>query len=222
MIHQHIPTWQRWLSFLAPYPLKQIRTTDNGPLQLRLVAGRLQLTTRNAIYSYEDRYTSFLKAFKIIEERLPILSNVLVLGFGMGSIPMILSKCYGLRPATTGVDHDGELIQLFHHYYRANYINLIEADAKTFLANCTQTFDLICIDLFKDAMVPKKFESDQFLQLVQSRLNPKGTVLYNRLTMERGLATATKHFYAHQFSKWFPGAYYVDTDGNWILVGEMQ
>lgn len=222
MIHQHIPAWQRWLSFLAPYPLKQLHTTDNGPLQLRLVAGRLQLATRNAIYSYEDRYTSFLKAFYIIEERLPSLSAVLVLGFGMGSIPMILSKRYGLRPTITGVDHDGKLIQLFHHYYQADYINLIEADAKKFLAHCTQTFDLICIDLFKDAMVPKKFESDQFLKQVKERLNHKGIVLFNRLTMEPGLATATENFYHHQFNTWFPGAYYVDTSGNWILVGEKQ
>lgn len=189
-------------------------------MQLRLVGGRLQLTTRNAIYSYEDRYTSYLRALHVIEERLPKVQSVLVLGFGFGSIPMILHKCFDLRPAVTGVDHDGELIRQFHRYYKADNISLVEGDAKAFIEKTDATYDLICIDLFKDALVPKKFESDRFLKMVKERLNHKGIVLFNRLTMEPGLATATENFYENQFSTWFPNAYYVDTGGNWILVGE--
>lgn len=217
---QRIPSWQRWLSYLAPYPLAHFQTPDNGPMQLRIVGGRLQLTTRNAIYSYEDRYTSFLKALFVIEERLPGIESLLILGFGFGSIPMILHKRFDLHPQIVGIDHDGELIRQFHRFYAADNIQLIEADAKAYLEKTENTFDLICIDLFKDALVPKKFESDRFLRTLTERLNPKGLVLYNRLTMEPGLATATENFYHHQFSQSFPDAYYVDTGGNWILVGE--
>ena len=208
------------MSYFVPYPIADLHSPNNGRLQVRLVAGRLQLTTRQSIYSYEDRYTCLAKTLFVIQERLPSAQKVLILGFGLGSIPMILYKQHGLQPDIVGVDHDAVVLQQFHRFYQADYITLHQADAKDFLQQSTDHFDLICIDLFKDALVPKKFESDQFLEQVKLHLHPKGLVLFNRLTMEPGLATATETFFQHHFSRWFPDAYYVDTGGNWILVGE--
>lgn len=212
--------WQRALSQLAPLPLDTLHTATNQTMQLRAVAGRIELSTRNAIYSYEDLYTSFARTFYVIKEKLPALQEVLILGFGLGSIPAILYRQYGLSPACTGVDHDGELLRQFRKYYTADHVETVEADAFTFLQETTASYDLICVDLFKDALVPKKFETERFLHLAKAKLRPGGVLLYNRLTMEKGLATATQTFYEHTFLPIFPDGYYVDTTGNWILVGE--
>lgn len=217
---QRLPGWKRMISYAVPWPVAQWNTETNGPLSLKLVGGRLQLTSRNAIYAFEDRYTSFARAMYVIKERLPRVQSLLILGFGFGSINMILHRQYGLHPLTTGVDHDEVLIKAFSQYYAADHITLHHADAKQFLRHEERQYDMICIDLFKDALVPKKFESDQFLQAVADHLAPQGMVLYNRLTMETGLANATENFYHHHFTRFFPEAFYVDTAGNWILIGE--
>ena len=219
---KRISTWQKFLSHLFELKLESVTTDQNNEVEVWLKDGRIKLTTRNAIYSYEDRYRSFVQAFRDLEEHLPKINNVLILGFGMGSIPWILFKNHGLTPAITGVDHDPLMARLYHQFYEADHVEVITADAADFIKTDTHHYDLICIDLFKDAMVPNKFEHPQFLESVKAHLHEGGWVLFNRLTMEQGLATATRTFYEHTFSEVFPDAVYSETVGNWILIGRKK
>lgn len=213
---------QRALSYLLELKLDAITTEQNKEVEVWLSDGRLKLTTRNAIYSYEDRYRSFVQAFKDLEDHLPELQAVLVLGFGLGSIPWILYKNYSLTPSITGVDHDPLMEKLYHRFYEAKHVKVITADASKFVNKDTHQYDLICVDLFKDALVPKKFENVQFLEAAKKRLKPNGWLLFNRLTMEKGLSRATRNFYEHQFMKAFPGAVYSESPGNWVLIGRKE
>jgi len=221
-LKKRLSTWQKLLSYFFELKLESVITEQNNEVEVWLQDGRLKLTTRNAIYSYEDRYRSFVRAFKDLKEHLPNVHEVLVLGFGLGSIPWILYKNHGLTPSIIGVDHDPLLAELYHRYYEADHVQVITADAADYIKTDTGQYDLICIDLFKDAMVPNKFEHPQFLEAVKARLKPGGWVLFNRLTMEQGLATATRTFLEHTFSEVFPGAVYSETMGNWVLMGRKE
>lgn len=50
------------------------------------------MCTAHAVYSYEDRYDNFVRAFKKAKLHDRKIDNVLILGFGLGSIPIILEN----------------------------------------------------------------------------------------------------------------------------------
>ena len=217
---KRLPLRTRLISYLKEVRLEKQVTPQNREMELWASAGRLKLTTRNAIYSYEDRYKSYSLALHRLRHWLPAAKHVLILGFGLGSIAVILERQYSLKPDIVGVDHDPLVLSWYSRYYDSSHVQLEEADAGLFVQQCEARFDLICIDLFKDAQVPAKFNSPQFLREVKGLLNPGGKVLFNRLTMEQGLATATRTYFQQTFMQVFPSGQYIDSGGNWVLVGE--
>jgi spermidine synthase len=214
-----IPPLQIVKSYFSEILIESADSEKNNNLVLHLKDGRLKLSTRNAIYSYEDRYTTFFIAFQHIKKQLIDIKSVLVLGFGLGSIAWILDKTHGLQPEITGVEHDETIVGFYHKYYEADHVNLVEDDALNFLKQTSQKYDLICVDIFKDAIVPNKFETSEFLKILKFHLQPKGIVLFNRLTMEKGLATATRTFFEKKFKPVFNNSSSIDMKGNRVLMG---
>lgn len=219
-MEKRLPLSTRLLSYFKEVRLDKQVTPQNREMELWLSSGRLKLTTRNAIYSYEDRYKSYSLALHRLRHWLPAVEQVLILGFGLGSIAVMLERQHGLKPHIVGVDHDPLVLGWYSRYYNSANVQLEEADAGLFVQQCQARFDLICIDLFKDAQIPAKFNSPQFLLEVKGLLNQGGKVLFNRLTMEPGLATATRTYFQQTFLNVFPSGQYIDSGGNWVLVGE--
>ena len=91
------PIWKRLLSYFFEWHIESAPSEANPHLYVSLKNGRYQLCTANAVYSYEDLYTNFLRAFEQIDfDKVPG-KDVLILGLGLGSIPIILEKRFG-RP----------------------------------------------------------------------------------------------------------------------------
>jgi spermidine synthase len=214
-----ISRWQIIKSYFSEIHVEDANSDKNNTLVLQLKGGRLKLSTRNAIYSYEDRYTTFSIAFQHIREHLKNINAVLILGFGMGSIAWILDKNHGISPRITGVEHDDTIVRFYNKYYNAANVNVVKDDALNFVNKDEGKYDLICVDIFKDALVPNKFETAEFLQNLRNRLQPNGTVLFNRLIMEKGLAIATKTFYEKTFKGVFENSSSIEMKGNWVLMG---
>lgn len=216
-----INRWQKWLSYLWEIPVESSASPYNQELSIYLKNGRYQLCTANAIYSYDDLYDNFTRAFRRLQPEQRDWQEVLILGLGLGSIPYTLERVFGQRYHYTAVEIDEAIIELAQRYtlqYLDSSVEVIAVDAELYLAQTSQTFDLICMDIFQDDEVPANFEQIPFLQQLKERLNPGGWLLYNRLSYNQEDEERTRAFFENTFRKVFPEGVYLDVRSNWILL----
>ncbi len=215
------PFWKRWLSYLFEIHIESTSSTHNPHLYVSLVNGRYQLSTANAIYSYEDLYDNFSAAFKKIDlDRLNI-RNVLILGFGLGSIPIILEQLFKKKYHYTGVEIDEEVIYLFNKYALPDLqssFELISADALAFVDQNSEQYDMIAVDIFQDDIIPDTFQQKDFLKKVEYLLKPGGALLYNRLAHTDDDLEKSQAFYDNVFSRVFEKSRFLEVNGNWMLL----
>ena len=219
------PLWKRWISYVYELHIESVSSEYNPHLYVSLRDGRYQLCTANAIYSFEDRYDNFTEAFKYIDlDRLPG-NRVLILGFGLASVPIILEKKLGRMYHYTGVEIDEEVLYLANKYVMdelvANF-DLIAADAHAFTMLCEEQFDLVIMDVFFDDLIPDEFETPEFLQRLKDITKPDGLMLYNRLAFNKRDIKNTKIFYDNTFTKIFEDGTFLEVKGNWMLMNNKQ
>lgn len=213
-----------YLSFLWEQTLETTASEHNAYLEVCVVHGRLQLIAEDAIYSFGDYYLNFRKAFEVFDfGRLPERASVLVLGLGLGSIPELLEKYVGVDYAYVAVEIDPVIIELASTYslpVLASPVEVVEADAHTFLALDGRRFDLICVDVFQDAHVPEHLNGKDFIELCQRALLPGGALIYNRLASTLPDRNAARAYYEDVFAPAFPASALYDTGGNYLLVND--
>ncbi|MBK8426044.1 MAG: hypothetical protein IPL27_08815 [Lewinellaceae bacterium] len=83
-----IPRWKKWLSHLTPITIEETASEHNPELTVALSRGRLQLLSGDAIYSWDDLYQNFIIAFDHLKIDEEPFEDVLILGLGLGSIPI--------------------------------------------------------------------------------------------------------------------------------------
>jgi len=209
------------LSYLVDIQLDTTSTALNPVLQLSLRNGRFYLTTTNAVYSHGDLYDNFLQAFKKLDFAKNKFNNILVLGFGMGSVPYMLERVFNQKFNCTGVEADGQIAAWAERYVLPELTNPVKlhlADAIVFVEKCSLQFDLVVMDVFLDDVVPLQFESDIFLLKLKTLLGPNGLLLFNRLADTPVALELTTDFFQKKFSGIFREASYLDVSGNWILA----
>ena len=151
--------------------------------------------------------------------------EVLILGLGLGSIPIILENKFGRQFHYTAVELDEAVIYLANRYGLAGLsspITTICADAYAFLMQNEEKYGLICMDIFLDDVVPLPFETDEFLEALRKALAPGGLLLYNRLTDNLRDQKATQFFFEQHFLSIFPQGAYLDVGGNWMLFNHRE
>jgi len=214
------PWWKVWLSYLMELHVESAASSYNPHLYVSLKNGRYQLSTAHAVYSYEDLYSNFRRAFKATDlDKLPG-GEVLVMGLGLGSIPLMLEQTFHKDYRYTAVEVDEAVLHLAQKYVLDDLessLEVIQADAYVFVEQCSTTFDLICMDIFLDDTVPTKFEEPAFLENLRDLLNPDGLLLYNRLAASKKDKRRSRLFYERQFLPVFPEATFLDVGGNYIL-----
>ncbi len=216
-----IPKWKQWLSYLMEVHLESSSSEHNEELHVTLNKGRLQLSTPNAIYSYADKYENFYKTFEQIELN-DTIEDVLILGFGLGSIPYMLEEKFGKNYKYTGVELDEEVIYLASKYVLSDLksdVMLIEADAINYMHQCTQAFHLICIDIFVDDQIPGAFLTTEFLHLVKDNLIDGGQVVFNHLADRKIYEEKALHYFNTVFKDVFPNGRYLQVLGNGMMIG---
>lgn len=193
----------------------------NPHLYVCLYKGRYQLATANAVYSFEDLYDNFSLSFERIHlDALPI-KRVLVLGFGLGSIPLILEKSFNENYEYVVVEIDESVIYLASKYALPELQSAIEmicADAFAYVMQCHEKFDMITMDVFLDDVIPEQFEQANFLERLGELLQPQGILLYNRLAHTADDIKKTRHFYKTHFQPVFQNSSYLEVNGNWMLL----
>ena len=213
--------WQVLGSYISEITIEERSSPYNKVLQVILKNGRYQLCTENAIYSYDDLYTNFAKAFAAINVSKRSINDVLLLGLGLGSIPFILEKKFGMDCQLTAVEIDEEVVDLAHHYVLKDLnmsINAICTDARLFLQMDSQQYDLICMDVFEDDRIPDDFLEQTFLEQIKARLNPSGIFLFNHLALTQKDKQMATEYYTRVFLPFFPNATYIDADSNYVFL----
>ena len=218
------PTFfKKYLSYITELHLESAPSDINPHLYVSLKNGRYQLCTANAVYSYADLYDNFSKTFEQLRGELKDNMNVLILGFGLGSIPYMLEHLFGRRMYYTAVEIDENIIYLADKYVLdelSSPIQLICADAFAFVMQCQEQFDLICMDVFLDDLVPPRFTSRHFLAQLKEIIAPEGRLLFNRLALSNEDLERTGRFFEQEFKTVFPEGSYLDVGGNWMLMNK--
>ena len=213
--------WKYLLSYLTEVPLEKASTPLNPELDLSLRNGRYYLTTPNAVYSYGDLYRNFHQSFNRIHLEKTNIRDVLILGFGMGSIPWMLEKKFHQNYRYTGVEADEAIAAWAEKYILPELhskTKIIREDAFSFVKNCDEKFDLIAVDVFLDDLVPLQFDRSGFWGKLRSLLSKDGLLLCNRLVDTEACRVRTEAFFEKTFKPVFPGATYLDLDVNWMLM----
>ena len=110
------PLWKRLASYLWDVPVEVTSSEYNDHLAVSLVKNKLQLSTKNAIYSFDEAYDNFRQSFTVINWENFTCDKVLVLGFGLGSIPLILQNVFEQNPEITAVELDETIVDLAVRY----------------------------------------------------------------------------------------------------------
>ena len=211
---------QFFLSYFYDIRLEQAVSHHNKQLENLLSQGRIKLVIPNAVYSFKDFYNSFRSAFNILQTENRKIKGVLVLGFGLGSVPLILEKIYNKNANYIGVEIDENIIFLAHKYnssLRKINLQLIKYDALDYVKNCKEKFDLIAADLFIDNKVPEQFESEDFCRNLKQLLLPDGPVLFSQIFSTKESEKHGADFLQGAFKNIFPLAECIKTKGNIVL-----
>ncbi|HMR44593.1 MAG TPA: hypothetical protein PKC40_12200 [Saprospiraceae bacterium] len=217
------PFWKKLLSYFFEIHIESTSGEFNSHLYVSLKNGRYQLCSENAIYSFEDLYTNFLKAFATIEWTKLEVKNVLVLGFGLGSVVQILEKNFGKKFHYTGVEADETVLYLAHKYVLPKIqspVELVCTRAENFVLQTTRKFDLILMDVFLDDKIPPDLQTTFYLSALKERLSKSGLLLYNRLAQSENDVSDARLFFEKKFKEVFPDSTYLDVGGNWILINK--
>lgn len=214
------PFWKNLLSYFFEFHIESAPSEVNPHLYVSLSRGRYQLATASAIYSFEDLYDNFFNAFKQINLDENPIKNVLILGLGLGSIPLMLEKNFEKKYNYTAIEIDESVIYLASKYalpQLESNIQCICVDAFAYVMQTELKFDLICMDIFLDDVIPEEFEKNIFLGKLKTLLTDEGILLYNRLASFPKDMERTKDFFNKDFKAVFPKGSYLEVKGNWIL-----
>lgn len=208
----------RWLrSYLSPTLLESRPSSISGQLELLLSKGRYMLASPSAVYSYEDLYHNFRRAFEQLRPENWALQRVLVLGMGLGSVVQLLEQRHHITNAHfTLVEIDPLVVEWAERYTLPRLKSprqVLNVDALKWLEqqqapsehNSADCYDLIIVDIFVDDQIPDWVDKNSFLSQLRSLLRPngKGHLLLNRLH-DSQLQQYNEQFLRQRFAPVFP------------------
>ncbi len=178
-----ISFWKKIVSYFREIHIESAPSEINPHLYVSLSKGRFMLSTARAVYSHGDLYDNFVKTFKRVDWSKIPGSDILLLGYGLGSIPAILEKM-NLEFQYTGVEKDANVIYLASKYslpYLDSPIHLYEADAEAYMDQQSQNYAVICMDIFLEDEIPSRFIKKEFMKQLDSALKKNGVLFANTL-----------------------------------------
>ncbi len=215
------PFFKSILSYFIDIQIEYTSSEFNEDLYIFLSDGRFQLRTNKAIYSFEDKYINFYKTFKSLDWEKMNIEKVLLLGLGLGAIPQMLEKNFDKQFEYHIVEIDEEIINLAHKYTLNELKSptyVYEMDAEIFIDITEEKFDLIIVDIFIDNVVPKKFESSDFLEKLKYLLYDNGIILFNRLNSDTENFLFNTKYFEKIFKTEFPESKMFFVKNNIILA----
>lgn len=192
-------------SYLFPIVLKKVKAPGQKTIQLQLRKGQFQLAYGYVFYSDGKAYFPFRKAFRYLGDRMLQQQSILVLGSGIGSIGMILADLY---PRSIWhlkyVELHAAILDLCQEvmtHFPTVKAEYVKADAIHFMQQDTGFYDLICVDVFDEHIVPQQILSAAFFQLLKNRLTENGIIVLNAMFQSEhqalGFHAIIDHLFVH-------------------------
>ena len=218
-----IPFWKNILSYLTDLRLDQYSSSYNELIQVYLSRGQYQLRTKNAIYSFGLRYDNFTGLFESLDWKKYQPKTSLLLGLGLGSIPLMLEKKFSPGLKYTAIEVDETITRLAEKYVlsKNNFnLDIITGDALIWLKTTQERFDMICMDIFQDDVIPEVFMTMDYLHLLKETIADDGLIIYNCLAQNKSDKRLANEFYQNKFQKVFPSARKLLIKGNYLLLNK--
>lgn len=180
------------------------------------------LSTAKAVYSHADLYTNFGKVFDQVKfDQLPG-QHCLILGLGLASIPILLEK--RKQDLTyVAIEKDPNVIYLASKYALPlihSPLHIYEGDALTLVqSQDDQSFDLICMDIFVDDVIPKSFRQASFVRQLARLARSKGLIIINVLKDKEGEKPINAQF-REVLETHFPKGKVIEVGPNTMFVSD--
>lgn len=129
----------------------------------------------NNTHNSKWNYITFSSA---IVSKLPENSKALVLGLGGGTVANVLHN--NLKFSVDAVELDERIVETAKQYFSLNPdINVTVDDARHYLEESTQSYDLIFFDVFRGDIQPAHVMSLECFKKAKSLLNKNGLIIVN-------------------------------------------
>lgn len=153
----------------------------NNYLVVTMQNGKKRLNGKRANYSHGTLQMAFDAAFAKLKLDGSKFKNLLMLGYGTGSVPMLLIQKYGFKGKIVGVEGDSNIVELGERHFKPymQIADIFEMDALGFLTHNSAQFDLILVDLFVDLSVPEQFFTSSFIKQIAKSTENGGLVIMN-------------------------------------------
>lgn len=195
------------MSYLFPVPVKKLTSAYSGDLYITIENGRRVLNTATVNYSYHSLHRVFQHAFKQSGLAVDHIQHTLLLGLGGGSVVEILRKNYQLHTPIHAVELDPQIIRVAVNEFGIEQyapLRIIEADALDYIQTCSQLYQLICVDLFINEVVPAPFLTISFIEKLISLTDDGGIIYFNIMVSHAESKIAYTQLYQYLVHKTNP------------------
>ena len=175
-------TLAKIFSFFWDIPIERTSSEQNEYLEVVWSNGKKMLNTKNANFSYGTCHGVFTVATDIISDSISKANDILILGFGCGSILQILREDLKYSKNIVGIEYDDTIISLYQKHFAKEMTSsceILHTDALSFLKQNDHQYDVIFIDLFSELEnSPIQFEESFISHLLKASKN-KTTLVFN-------------------------------------------
>lgn len=148
----------------------------------------------------EDRY--YYSYFGVLPALMDDPKSVLILGHAGGTFTRIFNTYYP-QLEITGVEIDPAVTRVSQEYMGLSdaKVEIVHADARTFLEHTEDLYDLILIDAYHSSNIPAHLATQEFFALAESRLTLDGVLALNAASDEGQFLDTLVNTLASAFSE---------------------
>lgn len=172
-------------SFFWPILIETRNGLINHKLEVIVYNGKLMLDTAEVNYSFGKLHDVMKSVLLRLKKKKYKFDQVLLLGYGGGSAAQIIHSQISPDAQIIGVEIDPNVIDLAKKYFYTQEVKLLQEDAFQYVSKAVNKgwkYNVIVIDIFKDALVPKYEES--FFEQIYSLLEDDGVAVLNTMCNE--------------------------------------
>ena len=161
------------------YPIPMERSHEPYYLEIVLSKNKLILHSQNANQSNEGLKQAFHQVFHQLGIYKKTYKNILVLGFGLGSVIELL-QAKNCTENITAYENNPQVLAWLDKYYDLGSIQLYFDSAEN-LTHLESNYDLILVDLFLDNRCPEFLNNLAYWTQLKTHLSPAGIIIWNTL-----------------------------------------
>lgn len=179
-----MPIWFiQAISFIWPVTVRQFESKFSGHLFIRYFMGKKILDTRMTNYSFGGLQKVLKRSLELLPFN-PNTQNILILGFGAGSVLETIRRQHLSNAKITGVDIDEVVFSIAKEEFKieeGSNTRFVVADATDWIKYQSGKYNLIIIDIFIIDTLPSAATEFEFIDHITRALAPEGQLIFNTI-----------------------------------------